>query len=516
MGNGGVLRKTRSVVRCALLLLSPNRLGRTAWNLLLWAKVRADPNARLILDRYLDPDDYLNRYPDVADLDIPARLHYIFKGYLEDRITSEEFDGVWYAANNPDVERAGVNPLLHYALFGAREERRRRRPERTVHAARPDGSQPSDGPSLLLALSSMNVGGAETLFHTLVKGLMKRGYRVSVITTHLPQESVRTDNRFFDDLTPFVYHFPELFANRKAWKEFFYDLLRQHKVSIVLMAGSDFVYDLLPAMAADFPHIRVIDQLFNDTGHIKNNRLFSGIIDLNLVPSRALADTLTQKYGEIPDKVAVIPHGVETEVPLYPSRAAAFALSGLPAGSEGKFLVSFFGRLSAEKSPRTFIEMARRLAIHPDMHFCLTGEGPERTAVLNLIAKYRLPERIHTPGFVADVRPLIAASDVVVVPSALDGMPLIVLEAQVYRKPVVASAIGSLPEMIADGVTGFICPVGDIEAFSRCIERLHETPEGCRAMGERAHAAATARYSAAAMVEAYVEAFEPESTGFRR
>jgi glycosyltransferase involved in cell wall biosynthesis len=489
------------------LLLSPKRFGCTVRNLLLWAKARVDPNARLILDEYLDPDDYLNRYPDVANLDIPARLHYICKGYLEDRIPSEEFDGVWYAASNPDVERAGVNPLLHYALFGAREERWRRRPKRTARAAQPDCSQPPDGASLLLALPFMSIGGVDTLFHTLVKGLLNRGYRVSVITTLVPPESVKTNNRFFDDLTPFVYHFPELFADRQPWKTFFYHLLRQHKVSIILIAGCEFVYGLLPAIATDFPHIRVIDQLFNDSGHIKNNRLYSEIIDLNLVPSRALADTLTQRYGEIPDKVAVIPHGVETDVPQYPSRAAAFALSGLPACGEGKFLVSFFGRLSAEKSPRTFVEIARRLAIHPDMYFCMTGEGRERAAVLDLIGEYGLRERIYTPGFVADVRPLIAASDVVVVPSVLDGMPLIVLEAQVYRKPVVASAVGGLPEAIADGVTGFICPVGDIEVFSRCIERLHKTPEECRAMGERAAIAATARHSAAAMVEAYVEVF---------
>src|SRR5208283_919601 len=120
MGNGGVIRKTRGAVRCALLLLSPKRFGCTVRNLVLWAKARADPNARLILDEYLAPDDYLDRYPDVANLDIPARLHYICKGYLEDRFPSEDFDGVWYAANYPDVERAGINPLLHYALFGAR------------------------------------------------------------------------------------------------------------------------------------------------------------------------------------------------------------------------------------------------------------------------------------------------------------------------------------------------------------------------------------------------------------
>src|SRR6185312_13057750 len=91
----------------------------------------------------------------------------------------------------------------------------------------------------------------------------------------------------------------------------------------------------------------------------------------------------------------------------------------------------------------------------------------------------------------------------------LDGMPLIVLESQMFGKPVVGSAVGSLPEMIEDGMTGYICPVGDIEAFAARIEQLYRAPEMRRAMGERARSAARGRYDARKMVAAYAAAFEP-------
>jgi Glycosyltransferase len=73
--------------------------------------------------------------------------------------------------------------------------------------------------------------------------------------------------------------------------------------------------------------------------------------------------------------------------------------------------------------------------------------------------------------------------------------------------------VGSWPEMIADGVTGYICPVGDVAAFCARIEQLRSAPELGRRMGERAREAAIARYDAVRMIDAYVEAFEPEASG---
>src|SRR6185312_4906886 len=200
-------------------------------------------------------------------------------------------------------------------------------------------------------------------------------------------------------------------------------------------------------------------------------------------------------------------HGVDATVPTYNSPAEAFAASGLPGRSAGKFLVSFFGRLSEEKSPKTFVEIAWRLSSNSDIHFCMTGEGPERASVLELIARYKLKDRIFAPGFVADVRPLIACSDVVILPSRLDGMPLIVIESQVFGKPVIASNVGGLPEMVADGLSGYICPAGDVVAFCDRIQKLYSSPELCRDMGERGRIAALARHDSRNMIEAYIEVF---------
>ena len=142
----------------------------------------------------------------------------------------------------------------------------------------------------------------------------------------------------------------------------------------------------------------------------------------------------------------MIPHGINIEEMTAPD--ATFDSSGLPESFRGKFLVSFFGRLSAEKSPADFVKIARHLRSYDEIRFLMTGEGQERASVLALIEKYELQDRIHVPGFVDNLRDLMALSDVVVVPSSVDGMPLVVFEAQAFSKPVVASAVGSIPSVI--------------------------------------------------------------------
>lgn len=361
-------------------------------------------------------------------------------------------------------------------------------------------------PGILLALPFVATGGAERVFKILAQGLAQNGFEVAVITTVSLPESIQEDPRLFDPITPRVYDLPGLFHDRERWKDFVYYLLRRYAVSTIIVAGSEYIYHLLPEIRSNFPQIAIIDQLFNDSGHIQNNRRYSRQINLNIVPSQALALTLVEKYSEDWSRIGIIPHGVEMPESICHDRATAFAQSGLQADSLDKFIVGFFGRLSPEKSPTTFVEIAHRLASNPGLYFVMTGEGPEREGVESLIERYGLRDRIFAPGFVDDVHGLMALADIVVLPSTLDGMPLVVLEAQSLGIPVVASDVGSLPEMISHGETGFLCPVGEIDAFCARILELYESPEKRRLMGEKARSAVVARYSSKNMIAGYLNA----------
>ena len=358
-------------------------------------------------------------------------------------------------------------------------------------------------PAVLVALPFITVGGAEQLFHNICSGLRARGLRVIIITTAELPETVKEVPDRYQDITPHVYSVPRLF-DPDVWPDFLGFLIRRYDVRSILLAGSEFLYNQLPNLRQQFPHLRIVDQQFNDTGHIRSNRTFAQFIDRTSVPSRALANILTGTYQEDPSRVAIIPHGIDTRGPSWDPEPA-FQASGLPERARGKLLVSFFGRMSKEKSPETFVKIAAKLSHRKDLFFLMTGEGPEWRAVKRLAARHRLANSLHLPGFVKDPRPLMELSGIVVLTSAVDGMPLVVLESGALAKPVVASSVGSLPEMVLDGETGYLCLPGDVKAFCAAIEKLAGSEPLRRQFGDRARRHVYSRFSQDTMVDAYVD-----------
>ena len=364
-------------------------------------------------------------------------------------------------------------------------------------------------PGFLLALPFVALGGAETLLRNIMRALADQGYRIVIVTTLILPSAIKDDTASFEQITPHVYPLPLLFGDQEErWEDFVHYLLAHYSVRTIMIAGCEFVYHLLPAIRRDFPAVRIVDQLFNDEVHLPNNRHYAQHIEMTVVPSQSFAETLFKKYGERPERVSVILHGVSTRGPQFHDRAAALAVAGLPAEGRGKFLVSFFGRLSEEKAPDVFVEIARRLKDSHEIYFCMTGEGPARSTVLDLIRRYKLQRKIYAPGFVDDFRTLMELSDVIVVPSRLDGMPLVVLEAQALGKPVVASATGSIPEMIRDNESGFLCEPGNVAAFCQRILELLHSPQKRSAIGATAQEAVRRRHNIDTMIAAYLEVFQ--------
>jgi glycosyltransferase involved in cell wall biosynthesis len=258
---------------------------------------------------------------------------------------------------------------------------------------------------------------------------------------------------------------------------------------------------MLPELKADFPEVRVVDQLFNDKVHVHKNRKYDAWIDATIAPSPAVCDSLVARFAAERSRIHIIPHGVE--IPDRPQETHGASKNGF----RRKLTVGFFGRFSPEKGPDLFVQIAHRLSKRDDLSFVMTGDGPERPLVASLIQKYKLDDRLSAPGFVEDLEPHLCGADIVVLPSRLDGMPLIVLEAQAREKTVVASRVGSLPHMVEHGETGFLCEPENIDDFCACILKAADDPELRKRMGKAARAAAE-RHGEARMFELYDSVFD--------
>jgi glycosyltransferase involved in cell wall biosynthesis len=179
---------------------------------------------------------------------------------------------------------------------------------------------------------------------------------------------------------------------------------------------------------------------------------------------------------------------------------------GAPPRTGGPPVVLAVGRLRAPKDFTTLVRAAERLE-PGSARIRIAGDGPDRAELEAEIAARATGAEVELLGERDDVPRLLAGSDVFVLPSRSEGMPLSVLEAMAAGRPVIASAVGGVPELVVDGVTGILVPPGDEAALAGAIGRLARAPaEGAR-MGEAAHRRVEAEFGLEACRRAHLDLY---------
>jgi glycosyltransferase involved in cell wall biosynthesis len=172
--------------------------------------------------------------------------------------------------------------------------------------------------------------------------------------------------------------------------------------------------------------------------------------------------------------------------------------------------VGVVAHLTAKKGHAPFLEAAARVAAcRPEALFLFLGEGPERETLEAQVRQLGLKERVRFLGFHADVLPFYAAMDVVVLPSiAGEGLPRTLLEASFLGIPVIGTDLSGVPEIIADGETGFVVPPGAVDPLAKRMTQLIED----QALRERLGAAGATRirerFTVPAMLAGTVASYE--------
>ncbi len=190
-------------------------------------------------------------------------------------------------------------------------------------------------------------------------------------------------------------------------------------------------------------------------------------------------------------KITVIHNGLPLDAPLA---SAAGLREELSIPSDVRLVISV-GRLVAGKAPHLFMEAAQRVAPSmPEVYFILVG-GPDRLEpgqrpssygdqLAKAVRASNLGQRLILTGHRSDVERFYAAADLLVYCPALpEGFGMPPLEAMRYARPVVASAVGAVPEIVVDGQTGRLVPPGNVEALTGAMLDLLGNPDRARALG---------------------------------
>jgi glycosyltransferase involved in cell wall biosynthesis len=214
--------------------------------------------------------------------------------------------------------------------------------------------------------------------------------------------------------------------------------------------------------------------------------------------------------GTSPRAIQVIYNGVE--IPSNPpSREKARADLGLAPRS---FVVLQVGRLCESKGQHLLISASSRVAgQHPDLEVLIAGAdlaagGSYRSKLEGLATAEGLGEKIRFLGVRDDIDRLLAASDVLVLPSSIEGLPLVVIEAMASARPVIASAVDGNVELVSDGETGRLIPPDDAGALAEAILAMIRNPEESRDWGSSGRAVVEERFSRGTMLRETFQVYE--------
>lgn len=449
----------------------------------------------------LDEEYYALHAPGVADV----LGHYLDHGMTEGRWPNPFFDPRAYISANPDIALGGLDPIIHYALFGWREGRggvhfdpvhymaqqtaplpheemapflhfltvgrlAGLSPVNSDASAELSLAMPSRG-TVVIVLHETEVGGAPALIRWFAKWLV---------------EHTRFDVRFialrggnlmhvFQELAP-VLVLSDLPSKRRA-------------AAVAEFAGGDVKVVIVNSVASgDF--LRICDLRAPVLSYIhelpKVMKLYQSELELILERStlvlgcsQAVTDSLRDDFGADPEKLGIqygfiLPVNPELKILARDKPVARRALGLEPS----RRVISGCGTLHWRKSPDKFIEVAKRvLSTHPDVFFRWIGGGPDHEQCERMVREAGLTEGISFPGYFPDVLPHLAASDIFLLTSEEDPFPLVCLEAAYMLNPVACfNGAGGSPELFANGA-GCAVPFGDVEAMADAVRAWLDDPE---------------------------------------
>jgi glycosyltransferase involved in cell wall biosynthesis len=224
--------------------------------------------------------------------------------------------------------------------------------------------------------------------------------------------------------------------------------------------------------------------------------------DASIAVSRAVADALVEA-GVAAGTIAVIHSGVPLAEPLDPEEVLALRRSLRIAPHD-----PVIGIVAHVLPHKGYDDLVQSLALIrkalPHIRCLIVGEAPRRRYhrdLLDLAGRLGVGDRLTWVGFREDVSRLLQAMDLFVLPSHTEGLPLTILEAMAASRPIVATAVGGIPEVVRDGETGILVPPGEPGRLAEAVLRLLGAPEQARRMGELGRTRAESDFTLAAEAE---------------
>jgi len=337
-----------------------------------------------------------------------------------------------------------------------------------------DSSRAADSGNVAIMTTPAAYGGLEKVTVELVRGLHRVGRRTLLVavldfgTLEPAWISELRDNGA--DIVVLRIGGRDYLGEYRAIRR----ILAESNIGVVHTHG--YRADLIHARAARSLGIATVSTVHGFTGKGTKGRLYEWLqcralrwFDAVVPVSRPLVERLIDS-GVPSTKLHLIPNGMPSVRDDFVSRAAARKALGLPPTGT---IVGWVGRVSGEKGPDIVIKSMEHLP--STIALCLVGDGPELANTQTLAASLNLASRVHFAGAVPNASQLFLAFDLLALSSRTEGTPMVLMEAAAARVPIIATAVGGVPDLI--GLNGgWLVPSEDPNALGKAMRHALDNP----------------------------------------
>jgi glycosyltransferase involved in cell wall biosynthesis len=357
--------------------------------------------------------------------------------------------------------------------------------------------------NLLQIRPRLEIGGASEYLLTLGEGLTERGHNVVVVSGggELGERARRFSSKYVDTV-PLSSRIARRTELRQAANlaRSVYEVTRIVRDERVAVIHSHHRFAALVGRIVSaftgVPLVSAMHEIRRDARTLTRLGLGQRVVTL----SETMRDFVIETYGVDSERVRVIPMGIDVPPPISAARREELRTDlGLRAGEP---VIGCVARLVGRKGHAYLVDAMRDVSkTHPEARLLLVGDGDKREALEQAVRELGLEANVLFLGFRSDVPELLELVDFTVLPSLQEEFGLVLLESMVHEKPVVATSIGAIGEIVKTAENGLLVPPHDGEALARSILAMIDDPGAAIEMGKRGRELVERRYTRRAFLD---------------
>jgi glycosyltransferase involved in cell wall biosynthesis len=367
----------------------------------------------------------------------------------------------------------------------------------------------------LFVVDNLQFGGGERVFSQIINGLNPDKYKIFLAS--LP------NGAFYEAITNRHVKFLPLDFSKRFNPSLFFQLkkiIRTNKIQIVHGQGTraEFYARIANKIAGTSKYVSTIAMPVEGFDIERARKWFyrffdwisEKFVDRFIVVSDSLKNKMIIDRGINPEKVVRIYNGIEPDQysPKNSEKSRPEVRNKFNI-NDTSLVIGAIGRLVWQKGFEYLIQaIPDVIKVYPKVKFLIVGDGPLKAKLEALSMELGVKDKIIFTGFRTDIKEILSALDILVIPSLKEGFPLITLEGMAMAKPIVATRIHGIEEQIANSETGLLVPSQDADALAKTINLLINDRDLALRLGINSRQRAEEEFSVEKMVEETVKIYQ--------